>query len=216
MLSVGYNGYRQVQSDGKARVNDTTRVNRMMNSLYVSPSYTIDGDNLTHTFALTGNYTENKDLNRFATGLSDVKTMAFGLSHGLDIKAWEMNVSTSLSHQQSKGYQARYTSDVFSVGTSRSFLKEKNLYASANLSLCYNDIQNQQQVLSVGADLSTGYTLAQVHHFTLSAGFNKYSDTNISTDHSSMGTTEINISLGYNYTFSLLELKRKAEKKQEE
>ena len=83
------------------------------------------------------------------------------------------------------------------------------------MSLCYNDIRDQQRNLSVGADLSAGYTLAKVHQFSFSAGFNKYSDTNISADRTSMGTTEINLSLGYNYTFSLLHLKRHAEKKTE-
>ena len=71
-------------------------------------------------------------------------------------------------------------------------------------------------MLSVGVDLSAGYTLAKVHQFSFSAGFNKYSDTNISADRSSMGTTELSLSLGYNYTFSLLHLKRKGKVNSEE
>ena len=209
-LAAGYNGYRQLQSDGKAHVNDSTRVNRIMHSVYLTPSYNIDGDHVGQVYSLSFNYTQNKDLNRFATGVSDVKTWALGLSHALDIKAWEMTIATSLSHQTSSGYQTRYTSDVLSLTTGRSFLKEKNLSTSATVSLCYNDIRDQQRMLSVGADLSAGYTLAKVHQFSFSAGFNKYSDTNLSADHSSMGTTEVSLSLGYNYTFSLLNLKRKA------
>ncbi len=208
-VAVGYNGYRQLQSDGKAHVNDSTRVNRIMHSLYVTPTYTLDGERMAHTVSLTANYTQNKDLNRFATGVSDVKTMALGLSHAMEVKAWEMSFTTSLSHQQSDGYQTRYTSDVLSFSTGRSFLKEKNLSTSATVSLCYNDIRDQQRNLSLGIDLSAGYTLAKVHQFSFSAGFNKYSDTNISADRTSMGTTEVTASLGYNYTFTLLHLKRK-------
>ena len=208
-MAVGYNGYRQLQSDGKAHVNDSTRVNRIMHSLYVTPTYTLDGERMAHTVSLTANYTQNKDLNRFATGVSDVKTMALGLSHAMEVKAWEMSFTTSLSHQQSDGYQTRYTSDVLSFSTGRSFLKEKNLSTSATVSLCYNDIRDQQRNLSLGIDLSAGYTLAKVHQFSFSAGFNKYSDTNISADRTSMGTTEVTASLGYNYTFTLLHLKRK-------
>jgi len=211
-LSVGYNGYRQLQSDGKARVNDTTRVNRIMHSLFITPSYTIDGETMAHVLSLTGNYTQNKDLNRFAIGISDVKTLAVGLTHSLDVKPWEMSFATSLSHQQSDGYLTRYTSDILSISTGRSFLKEKNLTTSASFSLCYNDIKNQQKNLSLGLNLSAGYVLQKVHVFSLSAGFNKYSDTNITTDRSSIGTTELTVSMGYNYTFTLLELKRKAEK----
>ena len=209
-LAVGYNGYRQVQSDGRSHVNDTTRVNRVMHSLYVTPSYTIDGEQLSHVLSLTGSYTQNKDLNPFSTGISDVKTLAVGASHSLDVKPWEMAFTTSFSHQQSEGYQTRYTSDVLSLTTGRSFMKEKNLSTSATLSLCYNDIKNQQRNLSVGVDLSAGYVLNKVHVFSLAAGFNKYSDVNITDDHTSMGATEVTLSLGYNYTFSLLEIKRKS------
>jgi hypothetical protein len=50
----------------------------------------------------------------------------------------------------------------------------------------------------------------------MAVGFNKYSDTNPSADMASMGTTEFTASLGYTYTFTLLEIKRKAEKKAEQ
>ena len=212
-LSAGYNGYRQVQSDGKARVNDTTRVNRVMHSFYFTPSYSLEGENLSHVFSLTGNYTENKDLNRFATGQTDVKTIAAGMSHNMDVKPWEMSFTTSLSYQQSKGYNTRYTSEVLSLTAGRSFLKKKNLSASATMMACLNDVQNQQRMLSMGIELMAGYTLNKVHVFNFSACFNKYSDTNVSADNSSFRSTELTMSLGYTYTFSLIEIKRNAEKK---
>ena len=211
-LSANYSGYRQIQNDGKAHVNDTTRVNRLMHSFSFTPSYSIEGDNVNNVFSFTSSYTQNKDLNIFATGESDVKCLALGLSHSIDIKSWEMNFNTSLSHQQSDGYKTRYTSDVLSFGTGRSFLKEKALSTSINFNLCYNKIQNMQKMLSMGVDFSANYTLAKVHSFTFGCGFNKYSDTNISADHSSMGTSEFTASLGYTYTFSLLEIKKKAVK----
>ena len=37
-------------------------------------------------------------------------------------------------------------------------------------------------------------------------------DVNITADNSSMGTTEITLSMGYNYTFSLLQIKKKSQK----
>ena len=211
-MNVGYSGYRQVQSDGTAHVNDTTRINRVMNTVFLSPSYTIEGEQLDHVLSFTFNYSENKDLNRFATGESDVTTLAAGLSYSLSLKSLEMDISSSLSHQQSKGYHTRYTSDVLSVGTGRSFLKEKNLNVSAGLSLCYNNLQDQQRMLSMGADVSAGYSLKS-HVFSFNANFNKYSDVNLSADRSSMGSTEVTLSVGYTYTFSLLEIKRKVAKK---
>ena len=154
------------------------------------------------------NYSENKDLNRFSNGESDVKTLAAGMSYSLGLKDYEMDVTTSLSHQQSTGYNTKYTSEVLSVSTGRSFLKDKSLNVSAGLSMCYNNIQNQQRMLSLGADMSAGYTL-KAHVFSFNAAFNKYSDTNLSADNSSIGASELTLSLGYTYTFSLLELKKK-------
>lgn len=211
-LSAGYSGYRQLQSDGKAHVNDTTRVNRIMHSVYVTPTVSFEGELLDHAISLSANYTENSDLNRFATGESDVRTMAAGLSYSLGVKPWEMSFTTSFSHQQSDGYHTRYTTDVLSISTGRSFLKEKNLNTSATLSVCYNDIRDQQRMLSIGGYITAGYTLAKVHTFSMNAGINKYSDVNIAKDDESRGTTEITASLNYAYTFTLLHIKRKAKK----
>ena len=213
-LSAGYNGYRQVQSDGKAHVNDTTRVNRVMHSLYITPSYNIDGEVLDHAISVSASYNQNKDLNRFATGQSDVKTLAAGINYSMGVKPWEMDFTASLSHQQSEGYDTRYTTDVLSLSTGRSFLKEKNLNTSASLSLCYNNVQDRQRMISVGGYISASYTLAKVHVFSLNASANKYSDTNITSSDESRGTTEITVSLNYAYTFSLLHLKRKAKDKE--
>lgn len=210
-MTLGYSGYRQVQSDGTAHINDSIRIDRVMNTVFLTPTYTIEGERRDHVFSLSFNYSENKDLNRYATGTSDVTTLAAGLSYNLGLKDLEMDVNTSLSHQQSKGYSTTYTSDVLSVGTGRAFLKEKNLNVSGSLSLCYNNIEHQQRMLSMGADMSAGYTLKE-HVFSLSANFNKYSDVNLSADRSSFGASEFTVSVGYTYTFSLLEIKRKAEK----
>ena len=142
--------------------------------------------------------------------ICNLQNLAAGTSYSMGIKPWEMTVTTSFSHQQSDGYNTRYTSDILSVSTGRSFLKEKNLNVSGTLSACYNNVKDQMRNLSMGFDMQCGYTMKKVHVFSMSAGFNKYSDTNISEDKSSRGTTELSVSLGYNYTFSLLEIKKKS------
>ena len=67
--------------------------------------------------------------------------------------------------------------------------------------------------MSIGGDVSVGYTLNKVHVFSLMAGVNKYGDVNVVKRRSSLDQTDVNISLNYTYTFSLYEMKRKAEKK---
>lgn len=214
-LSAGYNGYLQSQGDGVCQINDTIEVRRVMNSFNFTPSYTYDTEQLGHNVSLSASYTENKDLNRFATGESDVKTMALGASYGMDIHAWEVNVGASLSHQQSNGYHTRYTSDVGSITLSRSFLEEKNLSVSLTGLMAYNEVRRQSKNLSMGGSFSVGYTLARVHVFSASGSFNKYGDVNITKTRSNLDMTDISLSLNYAYTFSLLTIKSKKHRQQE-
>ena len=210
-LTASYSGYTQSQGDGTAKVNDTTKVDRIMQSFSLTPSASFDSDTYSHTVSLTGSITDNKDRNKFATGESDVTSWALGLGYGLGVKPWDTDFMLNLSHQVSDGYQTTYTSDVASLGASRSFLKEKELSLGATLSLCYNKIKDQSKSLSMGGDLSVGYTLNKVHVFSLTAGVSKYGDVNVVKRRSSLDQTDVSVSLNYTYTFSLFELKRKAE-----
>ncbi len=209
-VSVGYNGYLQTQGNGTAVVNDTTRVKRGMNSFSLVPSFVTETDNYSHAVSLSASYTENKDLNKFSYGLTDVKSIAMGASYALGVKDWEMDFTASLSHQMSKGYDTKYTSDVASLTTGRSFLKDDNLTAEATISLCYNEMEHQSKNLSIGGEAAIGYTLKDVHVFSLTAGLYKYGDVNVTKTRSSLDATDLTVSFSYTYTFSLFQIKRKA------
>ncbi len=212
-LSAMYNGYLQSQSEGTQKVNDTTKVHRVLHSVSLVPTYNIMGNSYDHSMSLSANYTVNKDLNRFAEGKNDVKTLALGASYDLGVKPWETNFTLSLSHQNTKGYNTEYTSDVMSLSTGRSFLKEKNLSTSGTVSFCYNEVKNQTRNLSLALDLSASYTIKKVHAISLSASVSKYGDVNMQDSDSSYDATDIRVSVNYLYTFTLLEIKRKAKNK---
>ena len=214
-LAAAYNGYLQSQGDGTCVVNDTIEIRRVMNSLSFTPSYSYDTDLLGHSVSLSANYTENRDLNRFATGESDVKTMAMGAAYGVDIHPWELNMSLSFSHQQSRGYRTTYRSDVTSLTASRSFLEDKNLNVSLTGILAYNEVKRQSKNLSLGCSFGVGYTLAKVHMFSASGSFNKFGDVNIAKTRSNLDMTDISLSLNYNYTFTLLAIRSKAHRQQD-
>lgn len=212
-LSAMYNGYLQDQTDGTTKVNDTTKVKRLLHSFSLVPTYNMPGEAFDHTVSMSANYTMNKDLNKFSIGQSDVNTLALGASYDLNVKSWETNFTLSLSHQNTKGFETEYSSDVMSLSTGHSFLKEKNLSTSATLSLCYNEVKHQSKNLSMAIDMSASYTLKKVHAFSLSASMSKYGDVNLQKTRSSLDETDIRVSLNYLYTFTLLELKRKAKGK---
>lgn len=212
-LTAGYSGYLQQQCAGTMEVNDTTRVNRIMHNLHLAPSYSFEAGGNSHTVSLTGGYTQNKDLNPFSTGESDVKTISYGAGYGVSVERIKTDFGLNYSHQTSEGYERKYSSDVISGTAGRSFLADKNLTASLTLSVCRNHISGQNKNWSMGADLYTGYTLKKVHSFSLSAGYSRYNDVNI-VDVMKYSSYDLTCNLSYNYTFTLLELKRKASKKQ--
>ena len=208
-ITTGYNGYQQLQRNGTCQVNDSIKVHRIMHSFNVMPSFMLDGDLLGHSASLSFNYSRNEDLNKFATGMSDVTTKAAGLSYNIEVKPWGMDFTASVSHQESKGYKTRYRSDVASLGTSRSFLEQKNLNVGASVSLCYNEVERQSKSLSMAADFSASYNIKKVHMFSATAGFSKYGDVNIRQTRSNLDCTDINITFNYVYTFSLISILKK-------
>lgn len=212
-LSAMYNGYLQAQSDGTLQVNDITEVHRILHSMSLMTNYSLSRTNLDHTFSLSGNYTINKDLNKFSIGQSDVNTMALGASYMMNVKPWETSFTLALSHQETKGFNSVYRSDVASLSTGRSFLKEKNLNVSATVSLNYNEVQHQSKSLSMGIDLSAGYTLKKYHTFSLTGSVSKYGDVNVTKTTSGLDATDVRISLNYLYTFTLLHISKKKKTK---
>ena len=142
-----------------------------------------------------------------------MKTISYGAGYGVSVERIKTDFGLNYSHQTSEGYERKYTSDVISGSAGRSFLEDKNLTASLTLSACRNHIAGENTNWSVGVDLYAGYTLKKVHSFSFSAGYSRYNDMNI-VDVMKYSSYDLNCSLNYNYTFTLLELKRKASKKQ--
>ena len=112
----------------------------------------------------------------------------------------------------------KYSTHVFSVGASRSFLEEKNLQLSGNISLSRNDIQGMSKNLSLGGDLSAAMNIKDKHAISFSASYSRFNDINIYDLEEGDGYNgyDLMITLNYTYTFSLLEIKKKGSKEEKE
>ena len=211
-VSASYNGYLQRQYDGVAVVNDTTRINRVMNSFTITPNFNTANEVLAHSVSLSGNYSENKDLSLISEGKSDVKTMAVGANYSLTVLPIETSFGLSYSLQNSDGYDTKYTTNVYSFSASKALLKDKNLTLSAAISLVDNRMDVSKN-LSVGGNLSAGYTLAGVHNFSLSASYNKYANTNfVAEGYARDNGYDLSCSLSYNYSFTAFSITRNKDK----
>ena len=80
-------------------------IHRVLHSFSLVPTYNLPGELCSTTPSRSSaNYTENRDLNKFSVGQTDVKTLALG-AYNLNVKPRETNFTFSLSHQNTKGLQ---------------------------------------------------------------------------------------------------------------
>ena len=212
-LTAGYNGYMQKQYDGAAVVSDSSRIHRATNSFSFTPSYEFTNTYTYNNISLSANYTRNADLNPYATGESDVQTLAFGAGYNLSVIPIETGFAFNYSHQQSEGYDSKYSTDIYSLSSSRAFLESRDLNASLTLSLINNTMTGSGNNLSMGGNISLSYVLLKVHSFSFMASYNRYVNTNIIEQQylPKQRGHDIMCSLSYNYTFSALSIKRQTE-----
>jgi len=209
-LNAAYNGYRQRQTDGILRVNDSTKVDRLMHSLTSSANYNFQTDELLHGIGVSYNFSKNLDRNKLTRGAGDVSTHAIGTNYSVSVEPWEMAFNVGYNHQRSKSQSGDFTTNMFSFGTGRAFLESKDLRVDASLSYAINEAQGTK-TNSLGGFLSSSYAIKEVHQFGLSAGYNHYAQTFTSTEGPVTSKNwDVNVSFNYSYTFTLLEIKRKA------
>lgn len=209
-MILAYNGYVQNQDDGLLQVTDSTRVHRVMSSYSIGPSYNFSMPGTNHNISLTGNYTTNTDLNPLYDEDSNIKTLAVGAGYSVSFRRTGSVLSANWSRQESDGYGARYSTDLYALTASRSFLAEKNLRTSATLSLTHNTMSEQSSNTSLGGMVSAGYTISKVHTFALSGSYNHYRNSNFVVESRNSTIESYRLSLSYNYTFQALHIGRKA------
>ena len=214
-ISANYNGYLQRQFAGTKPVNDTTRIYRIMNSCSFSGGYDVTTETAGHSISLTGNYSNNKDLNPFATGESDVNTWATGLGYSISVISIETNFGANFSHQCSNGYHTKYTTDMYSVSASKALLKSKKLRCNATFSLINNKMGKEKN-FSLGGNLSMGYSLFDLHNFSFSLNYNQFASTNFVADKYKRDKSyDLTCSLNYVFSFTALSIKRREKKERE-
>ncbi len=208
-LSANYNGYIQRQYDGKAQVNDTTRIDRTVNSISGTASYNTNTERLGHYFSLTGNYSLNEDNNRTIFGAGDVGTLAIGSSYSLSVIPIETNFSLNYSFQQSNGYDSKYTTSVYTLSASKALLKERNLSLNASASLVDNRMDSDKSI-TAAANISAAYTLAKVHNFTLNLNYSHFANTNLVVDEFRQEKGyDFTCSFSYSFSFTAFSIKRR-------
>jgi hypothetical protein len=178
----------------------------------LTPNFNTSNETLAHSVSLSGNFSENKDMSLISEGKSDVTTLAAGANYSLTVLPIETSFGLNYSYQNSNGYDTKYSTSVYSLSATKALLKEKNLTLSASISLVDNRMDVSKN-LSVGGNISAGYTIAGVHNFSLSASYNKYANTNfVAEGYSRDSGYDLSCSLSYNYSFTAFSITRNKDK----
>lgn len=209
-LGLQYSGIKQNQYNGTFVVNDTTRINSIVHTVAVSPTFTFERKN-THTIGLTGNFVQNKNLNKLSPNALNVKTLTVGAMYGIDITDIRLGIDAGYDYSMSSSEYAHYNSHGLNAGIHyRIMQKEKlNWVLNYNGYVAYN-IQKDEGVsndFSLSNSIGTNFSYKK-HNASLYFSLSNFSDlerigqrvkTNLDT----------RFTLSYSYSFAARVIKKK-------
>ena len=94
------------------------------------------------------------------------------------------------------------------IGLSKSMLKNHNLTLSADVSAAINKYDDQKTV-SYGLTAQAAYSIKEAHQFSFGATMSKFNDYYL-TSQTSYDGFDLQLSLNYSYSFTLIHLKRQS------
>lgn len=232
-LAAAYSGVKQDQLDGTMIVNDTTRINQIMHSITLSPSYTIFGEN-EHTISLNFNDVANNNLNTLSANSSNVNTLTIGAGYDCNLTAKRIGIGGNYDFSKSKAPGNDYTSHTLSGSLTYYALKKQdvNLKFNGSVSLSYNIKPAEQEgyagmdddEIPVSADYTTNdfsfsarigstFTYKSNHNASFYLSTSNYSE-NIVFGQKVSTTMDLRFNLAYSYSFfsRLIKSKKETEK----
>jgi len=196
-LSLQYTNFGISQRPGLRPVNDTVVLDQITQSAVVSPRYTIQGANTSHTFVYLLSLQNLNDRNALRSVNYDLTTVnntlsyVLGLPSGLSVDASAYRVSTSVQAGTS-------VSNGAAVGASQTFGKARALASALSANWSTNEFGGQSDGSTLQLRTTHTVTFLKKHRLRLDA---TYTDNKSLTEAVSKSFQEYVASIGYSYTF---------------
>jgi len=200
-LNNTYAGYRIKQSDGSLPVNDTTRLNRIMHNLTISPNYTLAVGKNTHTMGFMANYTTTENLNTLRQDFSDFIQYAAGATYSYYIHNSAISFSGNYNYQQSETDFYIIRGHTLGGGVQKKYLKEKNLGVQLNSNISFNSVGNISNNIVFNLQSGGTYVYKKNHNLGLRISLN-YSKNQQSNGQYRASGAEFISNLSYTYRFA--------------
>jgi len=143
-MGILYSGIKQDQYDGSLIVNDTMRVNNIVHTVSLSPTFTFEKQ-YSHSISLTGNFVQNKNLNTLSPNQMNVQTLTIGAIYGIDFSDIRLSVNAGYDFSMSSSQYAKYDAHGLSVGLNYRIMQKEKLNWTINYNgyVSYNIQKNE-------------------------------------------------------------------------
>jgi hypothetical protein len=208
-LTGTYNGFNQNQTDGRAVINDSVRIDRLMHNFTLSPSINLMKGTLAHSYSGNLNLSMNKNQNPVVQDPGDINTLAAGLGYNLSMTERKLNLMANWNLQNSTSDFHTFSSNIFGIGAVKRLLPDGTLNISINSNLALSNVNDDMKGVSVMTSAGASYTYNQKHSANFRFNLNSINNHNREGLYSVSGT-DMTIGVGYTYTFAPLQMRSAA------
>lgn len=209
-LGILYSGIKQDQFDGNFAVVDSLRINSIVHTISVSPTFTIEKAN-THSIGLTGNFVQNKNLNKLNHNGMNIQTLTVGVVYGIDLTNIRLGINTGYDFSMSSSKYAHYNSHGLNFGLNYRIMQKEKLNWTINYNgfAAYNIQKDEGAKNDFSLSNSIGSSFSyKKHAASLYLSLSNFSDMERIGQrvHTSLDTR---FTFSYSYTFAAKVIKKK-------
>ena len=217
-LGISYSGIKQDQYDGTYAVADSLRMNQIVHTLTVSPTFTFQRT-YDHSISLNCNFIQNKNLNKLNHNGANVQTLTIGANYGIDFSAIRLGFDVGYDFSMSTSEYANYDSHGLNIGLRYKIMQKEKLSWNINYngSFAYNLQKNADtdNNFSISNSLGSNFTYNKAHTAALYLSLSNYSDRErigqrVQTD------LDCRFTLSYSYSFAARVIKKMSKEERAE
>ena len=166
--NVNFNttGVYVFQQDGLITLTDSTRMNQLMTSYNLSPTYSFSSDRFLNTIGGNFSYTDLNDRNKSTKEYTNGSSYNASLSHNLLITKYAAGTLFSVNYSKYLQSNHQYQSIGFNVGGNMQFLKSKSLSVNGTVGYYINQSSSYKTGNNTTFSLNGTYRLKK-HSFNL-------------------------------------------------
>ncbi len=204
-LNFDYSGYLINQKDGTMKLGDSIRLNQQVHQFGLTPSYSIFKSTLTHTISGNINYMILDDKNPATTSSTSSHNLSSFLDYTIGLAKSGINFSIGGLYSNYVQDTNKYSTYGVNIGSSGSFLKNKNLSVQLTAGYLINNSSYENTESNLTVSGSVGYRYNK-HSITLNANYiyTPYNPINEVIEKAMskvVASQNLMASLAYNYSF---------------